>query len=186
MGQVQNGCMYKRYMSSSQKTEAEEFKDFANPFALILHSNAKSTLFVPLNIMKLHKSKHENFDFVHFIYLCLLLLDLVLFTHNTKLYTYIQYLRMHTKQLLCHWRSFVYLFWTPCELRMASYSCIAWKHCFRRFAISVGQLYGFKRNNEQYRQYASRQYSDHRSGILPSLSNASLCGKLHRTMYFRA
>ena len=88
MGQVQNGCLYKRYMSSSQKTEAEEFKDFTNHFALI-HSNAKSTPFVPLNITKLDKSKHENFDFVHFIIILFLhLLDLVLFTRNTNLYTY--------------------------------------------------------------------------------------------------
>ena len=59
MRQVQNDRLYKRYMSSSQKIEAEEFKNFTNHFPLI-DSNAKSTLFVPLYIMKLDKSKHKN------------------------------------------------------------------------------------------------------------------------------
>ena len=52
-------------------------------------------LLVALTFIKIEKTKHESFDFIH-------LLSFFLVMHNSKLYCVCKH--MHTKQLLCYWR----------------------------------------------------------------------------------
>ena len=61
--EVQNGRQYIRYRSSSQENEAEERKKLTDNFPYL--ANPKSTLYVPLTINKVEKTKYENFGFVN-------------------------------------------------------------------------------------------------------------------------
>ena len=63
IGQVQNGHLYTRYRSSSPKTKQRSAKSLQTTF--FTYSNAKSTLKVPLTLIKVEKTKHQIFDFVH-------------------------------------------------------------------------------------------------------------------------
>ena len=83
MGQVQNGRLYFRYRSSSQKNEAEERKKTyrIHLFALYI---AKSTLKTPLTFSKVEKTKHANFDFVHLLSSSSLFFFFFSFKHKLK------------------------------------------------------------------------------------------------------
>ena len=75
MGQVQNGWLYIRYRSSSEKNKAEKLKRLQT--TSLCYSNAKSTLKVLLTFNRVEKTKLEKFDFVHF-------LSFFFATHNSK------------------------------------------------------------------------------------------------------
>ena len=55
MGQVQNGCLYIRYRSSSMKTKLEEFKELTGKISC--YSIAICILYVLLIFLKVEKTK---------------------------------------------------------------------------------------------------------------------------------
>ena len=63
MGKVENGRLYIRYRSSSQKMKQRSSKSLQT--ASLCYSNAKSTLLVLLTFNRVEKTKHKNFNFVH-------------------------------------------------------------------------------------------------------------------------
>ena len=65
MAKVQNGRLYIRYRSNSQKTKQRSEKSLQT--TSLCYSIAKSTLKTPLRFSKVEKTKHENFDFVHLL-----------------------------------------------------------------------------------------------------------------------
>ena len=65
MAEVQNGRLYIRYRSNSQKTKQRGEKSLQT--TSLCYSIAKSTLKTPLTFSKVDKTKHENFDFVHLL-----------------------------------------------------------------------------------------------------------------------
>ena len=129
MGQVQNGHLYIMYKSSSQKTKQRSSKR--------LQTNAKSTLKIPLTFNKVEKTKLEDFNFVH-----LFSSSFFFARHNPKSIQCIQILNIpnNWSANLLH----TYLFWSLCELRVASYGL---KTVPKSFRILMHTLLGFSRNN---------------------------------------
>ena len=120
MEQVQNGRLYIRYRSNSQKNEAEEWKCFQT--TSICYSFAKSSLKSLINFSKVEKTKHENFDFVHLLsssfFFFLVSSFFFSIRHNSK--------TIRCLKILCipndcsANEDYSYLFWAVYELRLAS------------------------------------------------------------------
>ena len=91
MAQVQNGRLYIRYRSNSQKKTKQRSEKSVQTTTLC-YSIAKSTLKTPLTFSKVKKTKHENFDFVHLLSSSFFFL-VSFIKHNSKTIQYVQILR---------------------------------------------------------------------------------------------
>ena len=95
MGQVQNGRLYIRYRSNSQKTKQRNEKSLET--ISLCYSIAKSTLKTPLTFSKVEKTKHENFAFVHLLLLSSFVFFFFFFCsvkHNSKIILFVKILNI--------------------------------------------------------------------------------------------
>ena len=135
MAQVQNGRLYIRYRSNSQKTKQRSEKSLQT--TSFCYSIAKSVLKTPLTFNKVKKTKHENFDFVH-----LLLSSSSFIKHNSKTIRCVRLLRIPND-----WSAnedYSYMFWAVYELPLASYDLKTVSNMLR---VLLRTLLSFSRNN---------------------------------------
>ena len=120
MAQVQNGRLYIRYRSNSQKKTKQRSEKSLQTTSLC-YSIAKFTLKTPLTFSKVEKTKHKNFDFVHLLSSSSFFFFFFFFSikHNSKTIQYVQILRIPND---CSANDdYSYMFWAVYELRLASY-----------------------------------------------------------------
>ena len=132
MAQVQNGRLYIRYRSNSQKTKQRSEKSLQT--TSLCYSIAKSILKTPLTFSKVEKTKYENFDFVH------LLSSFI--KHNSKTIQCVQILNIPND---CSANGdYSYMFWAVYELWLASYGLKTVSNTLR---VLLRTLLSFSRNN---------------------------------------
>ena len=133
MAQVQNGRLYIRYKSNSQKTKQRSEKSLQT--TSFCYSIAKSILKTPPTFSKVEKTKHENFDFVH-------LLSSSFIKHNSKTIRCVQILNIPND---CSANvDYSYMFWAVYELRLVSYGL---KTVSNTLHVLLRTLLIFSRNN---------------------------------------
>ena len=140
MEQVQNGRLYIRYTSNSQKTKQRSEKSLQT--TSLCYSIAKPTLKSTLTFSTVEKTKHENFDFVHLLSSFFFLLSSSFFfsiRHNSKTVRWMQILSMPKIPLLM--KIILPCFWAVYELRLASYGLKLFQ---TRFGFSFVRFLAFQ------------------------------------------
>ena len=142
MGQVQNGHLYIRYRSNSQKkNQAEEWKSLQ--ITSLCYSVAKSTLKTPLTFWNSRKPNMKNFNFVH----------LSSSSSPSSITQKLQCVQILSVSNDCSaYKDYSCLFWAVYELWLASYglktvSNTASKLSQTRFAFLLRMLLSFSCNN---------------------------------------
>ena len=116
MGQFQNGHLYVRYRSNLKKKRSRGVKSLQTTNTLLFYYCCKSTQKTPLTLKKVEKTKHENFEFVHFLSSSSFFFFI---THNSKTIQWVQILSIPSD---CYANEdYSYLFWAVYKLRLVSY-----------------------------------------------------------------